>query len=253
MIALTREVSPSISKCELTHLPRHDIDLEIAQSQHHDYEDTLRHMGCEIRRLPEEPNLPDSVFVEDTAVVIKELAIIARMGAESRRDETKAVAALLREYRKLCHMESPGTLDGGDVLQIGNTIYVGRSRRTNKSGITQLIEFISPYQYEVVTVPVEGCLHLKSAVTRIGEDTLLINKSWVDPQAFEGMGLIDIDPEEPYAANALLLGGQLMYPSNFPKTLQRLQQKGIAVIEVNVSELQKAEGALTCCSLIYEI
>ena len=253
LIALTREVSPSISKCELTHLPRIDIDLEIARSQHHDYEDTLRQMGCEIRRLPEEPNLPDSVFVEDTAIVVKELAIIARMGAESRRDETKAVAALLREYRKLCHMESPGTLDGGDVLQIGNTIYVGRTRRTNKSGIIQLIEFISPYQYEVVTVPVEGCLHLKSAVTRIGEDTLLINRSWVDPQVFRAMALIDVDPEEPYAANALLVGEELMCPMNFPKTIRRLKREGIAVREVNVSELQKAEGALTCCSLIFEI
>jgi dimethylargininase len=209
-------------------------------------------MGCKIRRLSVEPNLPDSVFVEDTAIVLKELAIVTRPGASSRREETRSVAEVLKEYRRIFKMRSPGTLDGGDVLQIGKTLYVGVSSRTNESGIKQLADFVFPYDYKVEKVHVKGCLHLKSAVTLVGEDKLLINRSWVETQQFGPMECIDIDPEEPYAANALLVGNELVYPISFPKTLRRLESRGIYVRDVDVSELQKAEGAVTCCSLIFE-
>lgn len=252
IIAITREVSPSIGKCELTHLPRYEIDIEVARSQHLEYENVLKDMGCKIKRLPVEPNLPDSVFVEDTAIVLEELAIVTRPGAASRREETRRVAELMKEYRSIFRVVSPGTIDGGDVLQIGKTLYVGISRRTNKAGIKQLKEFVFPYEYKVETVYVERCLHLKSAVTLVGEDKLLINRSWIDPQKFGVMEYIDVDPAEPYAANALLIGSELVYPMNFPKTLRRLESRGISVREVDVSELQKAEGAVTCCSLIFE-
>jgi dimethylargininase len=209
-------------------------------------------MGCHLRRLLPEPNLPDSVFVEDTAIVLDELAIVTRPGATSRREETRSVIEVLREYRTIVHIVSPGTLDGGDVLQIGRTLYVGKTGRTNESGIKQLMELVSPHEYRVEAVEVEGCLHLKSAVTLVGENSLLINSSWVNPKRFGSMECIDIDPVEPYAANALLVGDQLMYPTSFPKTLQKLERKGFSVRVVDVSELQKAEGAVTCCSLIFE-
>ena len=252
IVAITREVSPSIARCELTHLTRHEIDVEVARSQHLQYEKILMDMGCHLRRLPPEPNLPDSVFVEDTAIVLDELALVTRPGATSRREETRSVAEVLREYRKIFHIVSPGTLDGGDVLQIGRTLYVGKTGRTNESGVDQLMELVSPYEYKVETVEVEGCLHLKSAVTLVGENMLLMNRSWVDPERFGSMEYIDIDPMEPYAANALLVGDQLVYPASFPKTLRRLESKGLSVRVVDVSELQKAEGAVTCCSLIFE-
>jgi len=252
LIAITREVSSSIGKCELTHMPRHEIDFKLAQSQHLHYENVLRDMGCTIRRLSVEPNLPDSVFVEDTAIVLKELAVITRPGASSRREEIRSVTKVLKEYRRLFKVVSPGTLDGGDVLQIGKTLYVCVSSRTNKSGIKQLAEFVFPYDYEVEKVYVKGCLHLKSAVTLVGEEKLLINRSWIDTKQFGVKEYIDIDPTEPYGANALLVGEELLYPISFPKTLRRLERRGICIRDVDVSELQKAEGAVTCCSLIFE-
>ncbi|MEE8568463.1 MAG: arginine deiminase family protein [Anaerolineales bacterium] len=252
LVAITREVSPSISQCELTHIPRQEINVEVARSQHLQYENVLRDLGCQVRRLSVEPNLPDSVFIEDTAIVLNELAIIARSGAASRREETRSVAEVLRGYRTIFQLTSPGTLDGGDVLQIGRTLFVGNTSRTNESGIKQLIDFISPYEYKVENVQVEGCLHLKSAVTLVGEETLLINRSWVDTRSLRAKEYIDIDPSEPYAANALLVGSELVYPTIFPKTLRRLKDRDISVRVVDVSELQKAEGAVTCCSLIFE-
>jgi len=212
----------------------------------------LRDLGCQVRRLSVEPNLPDSVFVEDTAIVLNEIAILARPGAASRREETKSVAEVLRGYRTIFQITSPGTLDGGDVLQIGRMLFVGDTDRTNESGVKQLIDFVSPYEYKVRVVQVEGCLHLKSAVTLVGEETLLINRSWVDAKPLRAKEYIDIDPAEPYAANALFVGGELVYPMIFPKTLRRLKDRGISVRVVDVSELQKAEGAVTCCSLIFK-
>ncbi|NIS80237.1 MAG: dimethylargininase [Anaerolineales bacterium] len=251
VIAITREVSPSMGQCELTHIPRQDIDIDLARAQHVQYERVLVELGCRIRRLPVEPSFPDSVFVEDTAVVLDEVAIIARPGAETRRDETKNVSAVLSEYRTIFKIVSPATLEGGDVLQIGRTLFVGVTERSNELGVKQLIDLVSPYGYEVIKVQVDGCLHLKSAVTHVGEDTLLINRSWIDIKPFQGKSFIDVDPGEPFAANALLIGDDLVYPAIFPETRRRLEDRGFSVREVDVSEMQKAEGAMTCCSLIF--
>ena len=251
-IAITREVSTSIGQCELTHLSRQEIDVDRARTQHAQYENVLMGLGCRVLRLPAAPDLPDSVFVEDTAIVLDDLAVLTRPGAILRRSETQSVAEVLREYRTIFQLVEPGTLDGGDVLQIGRTLYVGSSTRSNISGIKQLKEIVAPYGYEVEVVKVKGCLHLKSAVTLVNEGTLLINRSWVDANSFGAMDFIDIDPREAYAANALLVGDELIYPASYPMTRLRLESDGISVRVVDVSELQKAEGALTCCSLIIE-
>ena len=252
LIAMTREVSPSIGQCELTHLSRQEIDVDLAQCQHAQYENSLIDLGCKLSRLSAEPNLPDSVFVEDAAIVLNNMAVIARPGAILRRKETQSVAEVLKEYRTILQIIDPGTLDGGDVLQVGKTLYVGHSKRSNSHGIKQLMEIVTPYGYKVEVVKVDDCLHLKSAVTLVGEDTLLINRAWVDANTFGAMEFIEIDPSEPYAANALLVGEALIYPASFPRTHLRLESKGIGVRVMDVSELQKAEGALTCCSLIFE-
>jgi dimethylargininase len=224
----------------------------LACRQHEAYERLLADLGCTVHRLPVEPDLPDSVFIEDTCVVLDELAVIARPGADSRRPETRGVAERLRSHRRLHAVAPPGTLDGGDVLTLGKTIYVGLSTRSNQAAVSQLQRVLEPWGYAVRGVPVQGCLHLKSAATVVARKTLLVNRAWVDPGAFGDVRLIDVDPEEPTAANALLLGDRVILPSGFPRTARRLAAAEIRVAAVDVSELQKAEGGVTCCSVIYE-
>ncbi|MBU0490440.1 MAG: dimethylargininase [Chloroflexi bacterium] len=249
-IAITREVSPAIGRCELTHLDRRPIDVTLAQAQHRQYEECLTALGCRVERLPAEPDLPDSVFVEDTAIVLDELAVITRPGAASRRPETASVARALASYRPLHHIQAPGTLDGGDVLRLGHTLFVGQSGRSNAVGIDQLRALLRPWGYRVEAVPVTGCLHLKSAVAQVAPNTLLINRDWVPDDLWADWDLIDVDPAEPFAANALLVGDGVIYPAAYPATRERLRERGIRVRPVDVSELIKAEGGVTCCSLI---
>ena len=249
MIALTREVSPAIARCELTHLARESIDYIRAVEQHDQYEAALRSLGCSVIHLPSLPDSPDSVFVEDAAVVLPEVAVITRPGAESRRNDTGSVAALLSRYRRIATIEPPGTMDGGDVLVIGSTIYVGESTRTNAEGIRQLARLTAPHGYEVKAVRVSGCLHLKSAATRI-DDSLLVNPDWIDVTTFDVRQIIEVDPSEPHAANAVSLGNSLIYPAGFDRTAGRLTKAGFKLELVDVGELQKAEGAVTCCSIL---
>ena len=252
-IALTRPVSASIARCQLTHLDREAIDLARAEVQHEIYCDTLAKLGCEIHTLPAEPDLPDAVFVEDAVVVLDEIAVLTRPGALSRRAELPALAEALRPYRKLAEIEPPATLDGGDVLQVGKTLYVGRSRRSDALAAERLREIVSPHGYSVVPVSVDGCLHLKSAVTQVTDDLLLLNGAWVDPEAFPGMHRVEVDPAEPFGANALRVGDAVLHPAAFPRTRSRLEDHRVAVTSLDVSELAKAEGGLTCCSVIFEL
>lgn len=254
LMALTREISAAFQACELTHLRRVPIDLDRARAQHAAYEWALVEAGCTVRRLDSGPDMPDAVFVEDIAVVLDEGAVICRPGAESRRAETPLVVeALARHGHPLQQIQAPGTLDGGDVLVIGRQVFVGSSARTNRAGIDQLNGILAPAGYTVRAVPVHGCLHLKSAVTAVAPDTVLINREWVPADAFAGLSLVDIDPQEPYAANALAIADAVLYPTSFPRTRKRLEGRGLRVRSVDVDELQKAEGAVTCCSLIFEM
>lgn len=250
LVAITRKISPRISECQLTHLARAPIDVGRAAAQHQAYERCLEGLGCSVTSLPAEPELPDSVFVEDAAAVFDELAILARPGSESRQAEVASVAKALEPHRKLARIEAPGTLDGGDVLTLGKQVFVGLSRRTNQAGIEQMRALLPVYGYSVESVPVECCLHLKSAVTQIGQGALLINPAWVEPSAFRDFELIEVDVAEPYAANALLVKGVVVYPAAHEQTRKRLDERGIGVVTVEVSELAKAEGGVTCCSLI---
>jgi dimethylargininase len=157
----------------------------------------------------------------------------------------------LAPYRPLYYIQEPATIDGGDILRLGKTIYVGLSSRSNFAAIEQMQAIVAAYGYQVSPLKVSGCLHLKSAITQIGEDMLLINPAWVDTGAFAGWKGIHIDASEPYAANTVLVGATLLYPIGYPRTQQRLEEHGIAVHGVDVSELIKAEGAVTCCSLLF--
>jgi dimethylargininase len=252
MIALTREVSPALAACELTHLRRVPIDVDLARHQHDAYEAALRAAGCSVERLAVAPDLPDSVFVEDIAVVLPELAIITRPGAESRRREAEAVAGALGRYRPLQTIQAPGTIDGGDVLVVGRSICVGRSSRTNADAVAQMRRMLRPYAYTVSEIEVHGCLHLKSAVTAVDDEMLLVNPAWVAPRSFAGANIIEVAPDEPAGANALRVGRVVVYPSAFVRTAERLSRHGLTLAPVDVSELAKAEGAVTCCSIIID-
>jgi dimethylargininase len=249
-LAITRCISPAMARCELTHVERSAIDLVQAEHQHRQYQQALRALGCEVVELPAEPDLPDSVFVEDVAVVLDEVAVITRPGADSRRAESASVARVLTSYRPLVHLTAPATLDGGDVLRLGRELLVGASGRSNAEGVAQLQAAVAEFGYSVRQLPIRGCLHLKSAVTEVAEGVLLVQPQWIDATAFPGFTIIEVDPEEPHAANALRVETGLIYPSCFPRTLQRLRAAGIDPVVVDVSELQKAEGAVTCCSLL---
>jgi dimethylargininase len=250
-VALTREISPAIARCELTHLARVPIDVHAARAQHREYERCLEALGCKVQRLEAGPDVPDSVFIEDIAVVFDELAVITRPGAESRRAEIPAIDLALVHHRTLRYIDGPGTLDGGDVLTVGRDVFVGESARTNAAGIEQLRRILAEHAYTVRCVPVNECLHLKSAVSVIRDDLLLINRAWTAPQTFAAYELLDIDAREPFAANALRVGDEVVYPAEFPRTRDRLDARGIGVHAVRASELAKAEGAVTCCSLVF--
>ncbi|HET7675583.1 MAG TPA: arginine deiminase family protein [Gammaproteobacteria bacterium] len=251
-IALTRTISPRIADCELSFLPRVPIDVVRAQAQHANYERALEDAGYSLRRLPDAPDLPDAVFVEDTAVVLEEVAVITRPGATSRRMETESTASMLAEYRPLLRIES-GTLDGGDVLRVGRKLYVGLSARSDRAAIDELVTLLQPFGYETVGVRLDGCLHLKSAVTQIDDETLLLNPDWVDPRHFTAMRTIPVDPAEPHAANSLWLGETVVYPASQPKTCARLEARGVRLTCIDMSETEKAEGGVTCCSLLFDV
>lgn len=253
LIALTRPVSASMAACELTHVQREPIDIERARTQHAAYARALVDVGCQVVEVPGADHLPDAVFVEDTALVLDEVAIVTRPGAQSRRAETAAVAQELARHRTAVEMPGPATLDGGDVLRIGRTLYIGTSGRTSGAGVTWLREIVAPFGYRVLPVEPTGCLHLKTAVTAVAPDLLLFNPQWVDPSCFGGMRHIAVAQDEPFAANALLIGERVIYPASFEKTARRLREAGIDVLPVDASELGKAEGGVTCCSIVFVV
>lgn len=251
-IAITREISPRFAECEITHIERTPIDLNVARAQHHEYVNILKELGCNVIELPAEPDLPDSVFVEDTAFILPEVAVITRPGADSRKPEPESIIPALAPLIKLIFVQEPATVDGGDVLVLGKRIYIGLSTRSNQEAINQLDEMLCGYGYAVRGVELHDCLHLKSAVTRLDNETLLINKNWVDTSHFADFHLIEVDPSEPYAANCLPIAGSIIFPMAFSKTRAKLEERDYKVATVDVSELAKAEGAVTCCSLIIQ-
>lgn len=252
LTAITRAVSPALVNCELSFIERKPIDLQKARAEHHNYEELLGKLGARVISLPEEPTLPDSMFVEDPAIVLDEVAIICPLGTETRRKEAPSIATALQNYRKLAHIKLPGTLEGGDVLRIGKQIFVGITRRSNPEGIRQLGVISAAHGYELTAVAVTGCLHLKSAVTSVGRNTLLANRAWFDWKRLSGFEWIDVDPREPHAGNALQIGSSVVFPTSFPHTARKMEEKGLQLELLEIGELQKAESGLTCSSLLFE-
>lgn len=251
LTAITRKVSPNLASCQLEYLKREPIDAARAEAQHRNYEAALERLSARVVSLPTERDLPDCVFVEDPALVLDEIAIVTRMGAESRRGESESLAAALAGFRPVVRMRTPATLEGGDVVRMGKTLYVGLSRRTNAEGARQLAAIVEPHGYRVVPVAVTGCMHLKSACCAVSDDTVLANRALFDSSAWRGK-TIDVPAEEPGAPDVLRIGGAILIPASFPRTARLLKASGFTVQPLDVSELQKAEAGVTCMSLIFE-
>jgi dimethylargininase len=253
LLGMTHRVPESISRCELTFLDRQPIDYRLAVEQHSRYVDALRSEGIKVVELSVNLEFPDACFIEDTAVVVDELAVMTRPGAASRVREVDGIRPELAQYRRIVHIEGPATLEGGDVLRINKRVFVGRSSRTNGEGIRALESFLAPYGYEVVAVTVRDCLHLKSACTAIDDRTLLVNPNWVDLDPFNGYEILSVVDDEPLAANALRVGEAIYMAAAFPRTAGRVEALGLTVKTLDNSEFLKAEAGLTCSSIIFEV
>ncbi len=250
-----REPSATLADCELSFLRRRPIDPSRARAQHAGYGEALRTAGAEVVVLPPADPLPDAAFVEDTVVVVDEVAVLCAIGVASRAPEVELMASDIEPYRPVRRLP-PGTatLEGGDVLRVGRTLYVGRSTRTNEHGITALRTVLEPFGYRVRTVAVNGCLHLKTACTSAADGVVLLNPAWVDPAIFEADGLevLVVAPSEPYAGNVLRVGETLLVSAGYPETERRLQERGLQPVPVEIGELQKAEAGLSCLSVLVQ-
>ncbi|MBI1279448.1 MAG: dimethylargininase [Anaerolineaceae bacterium] len=251
-IAITRLPAASIANCELTFIDRIPIDYAKAIEQHQAYCDGLRACGVEVVTLPAVNDLPDSVFVEDTAIILDEVAIITPMGIASRRPEPLRNEAAIARYRPLAHITLPATIEGGDVMRLGKAIFVSLSTRTNEAGIEALRILTAPYGYTVTQIALHDCLHLKSACTALDDHTILLNRAWVDTSSFEGYKLIDVAMDEAGAGNVVQANGSILMNSQFPQTAIVIEEHGYPVCAVDTSEFTKAEAAMTCMSLIIE-
>ena len=249
-IAITRSPGPELARCELTHLDRQPIDIATALAQHAKYKLALRDAGLAVVELPADPASPDGVFVEDTAVVLDEVAVITSPTA-SRRGELATIGTALRPFRAVVQLPR-GHLEGGDVLRVGRVLYVGLSSRTNAEGVGSLAQIVGPFGYTVVPVRVDGCLHLKSAVCALDDETVLLNPAWIDAEAFPGLRRLEVSPGEPFGANVLRLPGRILVSAAYPHTADVVLSAGHRVTVIDVSELHKAESGLTCMSLVFE-
>ncbi len=250
MLALTHVPSPDIQHCQLTHRARVPIDYDRAVRQHQEYGQALRDCGAEVVTLEVNRDFPDGCFIEDTAVVLDGVAVLASMGAESRRGEPAGVEPVLRRYREVRRIELPALLDGGDVLRVGRTLLVGLSSRTDRAGAAALEAIVRRYGYEVVPVPVRGCLHFKSACTALPDGRLLLNPDWLDGAALQGFRWVRVPDEEPDAANVALVGDRVCMAAGHPRTAERVRELGFEVRTIDLSEFAKAEGCVTCLSLL---
>jgi len=255
LTAITRPPSDALQECIVTHIQRSAIDLPLALVQHAAYCAALRAAGVHVITLPAHPTLPDAPFVEDTAIVLDELAILTHPGMPARRPEIPSIAAALAPFRTLAYITPPGTLEGGDILHLGQskTLLVGLSARTNRAGFEQLQSLIGPQGYTAIAIPVDGFLHLKSAVSVLDSQTLLLNPQWFkfDAALPQGMAVIHVAPEEPFAANTLTVNGLTLISASHPRTGAILAAAGRRVQAQDISEFEKAEAGHTCLSLIF--
>ena len=252
LVAVTNLPSPLLYLGVRTFADEAAVDYAIAVRQHEQYRDALQRCGCRVISLEVNRDHPDSVFVEDTALVLDEVAIMMSPGATSRRDEPRAIEATLREYRTVVCVEPPATIDGGDIVRSGERLYVGESQRTNPAGIAALTALSRTYGYEVASIPVFGCLHLKSACSALPDGRFLVNADWIDVSPLPSDRLLHVPHSEPWAGDVLVIGERIIVSDAFPETIELLEGQGWEVVPVGVSEFAKVEGGVTCLSLVFD-
>ena len=251
-IALTHAPSPNLDACELTHVARVPIGHARAAQQHVEYCAMLRRCGAEVRTLTANLAFPDSVFIEDTAIVLDEVAVLTSMGAKSRQPEPAGIEPELRRHREVVRINPPATIEGGDVLRVGRKLLVGDSSRTNRAGFDALADIAERHGYQVLRVRVTGCLHLKSAVTALPDGRLLLNRAWLDATVISDFAMVEVHQTEPSAANVALVGGYVCIAAAYPRTADMIRNLGFEAATVDLSEFAKAEGCVTCLSLLIE-
>jgi dimethylargininase len=251
LIAITHLPSPNMQSGERTFAGDDVVDNALAMRQHEAYRDALRSCGASVVVLDAYRSMPDCVFVEDTALVLDELAVMMSPGAESRRGEPLGIEPTLREYRSIERVVLPSTIDGGDIVRAGRDIYVGRSPRTNVAGIESLREIVRRYGYTVTAVPVHGCLHLKTACSALPDGRFLINANWIDASPLPRAKLLQVPESEQWSGDVLAIDDRIIASDAFPDTLKLLESAASAVIPVAVSEFAKVEGGVTCLSLVF--
>jgi len=228
-------------------------DYEKALVQFDAYVKTLEDCGVSVIVLDSLAGYPDAHFVEDTAVIVPEVAVITHPGAASRQGEVSSIESALQPFRKIVRIHPPGTVDGGDVLTVKSHVFIGLSDRTNQAGATQLGRALTDYGYTWEAVPVAAGLHFKSSVNSVGDDTLLTTKHFADHPALAGFRRIIVSTPEEYAANTLLINDHLILPVGYPDTLGKLSALGLSIIELDTSEFRKMDGGLTCLSLRFSM
>jgi dimethylargininase len=253
LIALTRDVSSRINECELSFISRQAIDFHRAVRQHRNYQELLKNLGVSVIEIPADDDCPDCCFIEDTAIMLDELVVICRPGSEARRREVDGVLSSISKYRRdILRVEASATLEGGDALRVGCTLFVGITQRTNREGVELLQKYVAPHGYTVKPVEVPGALHLKSVCTAVDEHTILTEPTRVDLEPFAHFDVIEVPSDEWMAANILLVNQTVCMHSGFAQTHALLQERGYDVRTVDISEFLKAEAGLTCMSLIFQ-
>jgi len=251
MLALTHIPSPTLDHGQRTHVAREVVDYELALRQHADYCRMLRECGAEVETLDVNCDQPDGTFIEDTAVVLDEIAVLTSMGTAARRMEPSRIEPELRKYREIERIEPPANLEGGDVLRIGRTILIGLSERTNISGVQAFESIVRRFGYRVLPVQVRQCLHLKTACTALPDGRLLINPSWMKLKSLHGFDTLAVADDEPWAANTLPINNRVLISSANPQTAEMLRRLSFDVCTLSLSEFAKVEGCVTCLSLLF--
>ena len=251
-VAVVRRPTADLVECRLTHMARDVIDPDLALRQHAEYARVLAAHGYRVEYLPTMHGHADAVFVEDAALVLPEVAVVARSGAEGRRAEAPSVRRWLDDWHpNVIEMKAPATLDGGDVLVIERTIHVGHSTRTNRSAVDVLRRVTEPHGYSVTAVDVHGALHLKTAATYLGAGTLVVNPAWIEPDRFHHVErAIPVHEAEPFAANCVRLPDAILTALAQPRTTEAIARMGFTVAPVDISEFAKAEAGVTCLSIL---
>ena len=252
LLAITHVPSPNMQRGERTFVDELVVDYELSLRQHAEYRAALQRCGAEVIVLDVNRTMPDCVFVEDTAIVLRELAVMMSPGAESRRGEPAGIEPSLRQFREVRRVKRPATIDGGDVVVAGRSIYVGESPRTNSEGIAALRETLAPFGYSVTGVPVRQCLHLKTACSALPDGRFLVNAEWIDASPLPAERLVSVPADEPWAGDVLVIGNQIILAEAFPQTADLLSGLGFETIPVAVSEFAKVEGGVTCLSLVFD-